>query len=138
MGWAFYIARVDLAPSHVAETTYEIPLVITGDGFQFIGKDLKTKQKSISGVVETNYFGRERIWRITLEPIQEQEAAVLREFLASTADGQPFTFDARGTPDMPLAEMTVVRDDEGASEELFIKGLYGERMIQFGFDVREA
>jgi hypothetical protein len=136
MGWVTYTATDELAPGHVAGTDYTLPLTLDADGFRERWNELIERQVSISGVVETQRFGRAQIWSVQLEPVQEQDAALIREFLASTANGRPFELDPRGTIDCPVARMTVVREDAGPSIEPFGRGLNGERMTRYGFEVR--
>ena len=138
MGFATYTATRDLAPGHEEGEAYTIPLSLTQDGFEFIGKDLKEMQKSLSGNAEVLYYGRERIWTVTLEPVSEEESLLLREFIESTADGQEFVFDPYGTEDAPRKEMLVKRNDEGAKELAFLRtgDPGGADFVQFSFEVR--
>jgi len=136
MGWVSYEATDELAPGHEAGTTYTIPLTLDADGYRESWKELQEKQVSLSGVVEIQHFGRTQIYSVQLEPIAEQDSALIREFLASTANGQAFQFDARGTIDTPVAEMTVTREDDGPTIEPFGRGINGERMTRYGFEVR--
>lgn len=141
MGFATYIARRELAPGHTDGGSYTLPLTLTQDGFEYIGKDLKDTQKSLSGAVETLYFGRERIWAITLEPVTDEESVLIREFIESTADGQEFTFDPYGSDDVPSSrQITAKRNDDGAKEAVFLRtgDPGGADLIQFSFEVREA
>jgi len=141
MGYATYIAKRELAPGHVESISYTLPLTLTQDGFEFIGKDLKESQKSLSGVIETLYFGSEKIWTVTLEPVNDEESFLLREFIESTADGQAFTFDPYGSEDNPSSRvMTVKRNDDGARETVFLRtgDPGGADCVQFSFEVRLA
>ena len=137
MGWVSYIATDDeLAPGHAEGAEYILPLALDADGFRERWEELNERQSSLSGVVEVQHFGRIKSWTVALEPMQEQDAALVREFLASTANGQTFQFDARGTPDMPVAEVSVVRHDDAPGIEPFGRGINGERMIRYSFEVR--
>jgi hypothetical protein len=138
MGWAIYTARRDIAPGHFAGTAYTLPLSLTD--FAFRGGDLKNVQKSLAGNTETQYLGRERTWRVVLEPMNEEETAIVREFLGSTADGQEFVFDPFGTPDNPVREMAVKREDEGFSEIAFLRVGDPDRTdsVEFSFEVRQV
>lgn len=140
MGWASYTARRELAPQHIAEVVYEIPLVLTQDGFESISKDLREMQKSISGKVETLYYGSEKIWSVTLEPINDEESLLIREFIESTADGQEFQFDPYGSVDAPRKMMVVKRNDDGAKETIFLRAgdPGGADAVQFSFEIRLA
>lgn len=141
MAWATYTARRELAPNHDAETLYTIPLTLTQDGFESNSKDLKEVPKSISGDIEVLYFGSEKIWSVTLEPVSDEESLVLREFIESTADGQSFTFDPYGTADRPSSKsMAVKRNDEGAKEVVFMRtgDPGGQDVVQFSFEIREV
>lgn len=141
MGYATYTAKRELAPGHVANTSYTIPLTLTQEGFEFTGKDLKETPKSLSGVIETLYFGSEKVWSVTLEPVPDEESFLLREFIGSTADGQAFAFDPYGSDGAPSSRlMTVKRNDEGAKESVFMRtgDPGGADAVQFSFEVREA
>lgn len=133
-----YIARRRLAPNHFAGTTYDLPISLSDLRRPSEG-DLKRTPKSLSGVVETLYFGRERIWHVTLEPVQVSEAALLYEFLESTADGQVFTFDPYASADSPSQPLSVVREDMGYTEDVRVRqGLGGfTDFVQLSFSVRE-
>jgi hypothetical protein len=139
MGWATYVARRDLAPGHSAATTYTLPLVLT-EFQKRAGGDLKTVSKAIAGNSEVVYHGRERIWRVMLEPMAEEDTALVREFLGSTADGQEFQFDPYGTPDNPRKEMTVKREDDGADESSFLRNgdPDGTDSVEFSFEVKQV
>jgi len=134
-----YIARRRLAPNHFAGTTYSLPLSILGELQRPTGGDLKQVQASLSGKRETLYFGRDRIWRVPLEPIAIDEAANLYEFLESTADGQIFTFDPYGNGDSPGLPLTVARADSGYEEVSSIRqGLGGlTDYVRISFEVVE-
>jgi len=136
MGWVSYTAREKLALGHSAGSSYVLPLTLDADGLKESWQELQQKQNSLSGVVETQHYGRAEIWDVQLEPVQEQDSALIREFLASTADGQEFEFDPRGTVNQPVAQMTVTREDEGPTIEVFGRGLNGERMTRYAFRVR--
>lgn len=139
MGYATYVAKRELAPGHTEDETYTIPLSLTQEGFEATGKDLKETPKSLSGAIETLYFGSEKIWSVTLEPVSDEESALLREFIESTADGQAFEFDPYGSEDSPSSRlMTVKRNDDGARESVFLRtgDPGGADLIQFSFEVR--
>jgi hypothetical protein len=140
MGWATYTAQRDLAPGHLVGSQYTVELSLTHDGFVFQGRDLKIKNKMLSGRVETIYHGRERLWHVVLEPVEEGDSTELREFLGSTADGQPFVFDPFGSIAAPAKTMIVTRDDEGAVEDAFLRTGSPEARdcVQFSFDIRQA
>lgn len=140
MGFASYTARRELAPGHVAETDYVLPLNLTQDGFESIGKDLKETQKSLSGVIETLYYGSEKMWTVTLEPVNDEESLLIREFIESTADGQTFVFDPYGSEDAPRKSLTVKRNDDGAKETVFLRtgDPGGADAVQFSFEIRAA
>lgn len=114
MPWANYVATSDsLIALHVAGVTYSVTFRLTkADRMNEI---LKTEQRSLAGDKETLYFGRVRTWSITLEPIPAAETPLIEEFLASTANGQVFTFDPYGIETNPGLPMLVDREDKGHS-----------------------
>lgn len=137
MGWVTYTAQRSLAFNHFAGTGYTLDLQLTE--FRAQGADLKEEQKSISGVVEVQYFGRENIWQVTLAPVKDNESQLLREFIDSTADGQSFSFDPSGSAAAPSRRaMQVVRSDTGVTEQPFIDSGDDEGMVQFSFAVRQV
>lgn len=104
------------------------------------GDDLKVRTESISGSVETLFFGERRIWTVNTIPVSASSdvALELYEFLRSTADGQNFDFDPYGTEDVPSLLMTVVREDDGYTESLFMAVDGTGDYVSFSFQVREV
>lgn len=134
-----YTARRSLAPSHVAEEIYTLPISIV-ELKRPDGGDLKEVQQSLSGKQEIQWYGEVRVWSVTLAPVRVSEAAILYEFLRSTADGQSFTFDPYGSEGSPVASMSVVRADNGYTDAGYLaegKGGYTD-WVTLGFQVREV
>jgi hypothetical protein len=138
VGYATYTARIALAPGHAAEQVFTLPLKIA-DLARPSGRVLRQTQQSISGKVETQYFGEVRIWSVTLAPVQVRDAAIIYEFLRSTEDGQSFTFDPYGSPNAPVQALSVVRDDDGYTDNSFVREGRGgiTDWVTLGFQVRE-
>lgn len=137
MGWTTYTARRSLAFNHFAETAYTLELELTA--FESKSADIVHEEKSISGIVERQFYGQEKIWQVTLAPVLDSESELLREFIDSTADGQTFSFDPSGSAAAPSRRrMLVVRADEGATETCFIGNGSDEGMAQFAFSVRQV
>lgn len=113
-----YEARRALAPNHSSGTAYTLALAIS-DLQRPQAEDLKIMTPSLSGYVETLYFGEMRKWGVTLAPVQIREAAIYYEFLRSTADGQIFTFDPYGSEGYDVLSLQVVRADSGYTESVF-------------------
>ena len=136
MGWASYVARRELAPNHFVATTYTLPLALTE--FRETGSaDLKVRNEVLSGKrAEIIYFGRRKCLRVTLEPMPEEESAIVREFLESTADGQIFDFDPWGEAASPVRQMQVQRQDDRHSETPFLGAGGQYDWVVFGFDLR--
>lgn len=116
MGFATYIARRQLAPGHVVGVSYTLPLILTVADRP---STLLTRQpESLSGNVETLYFGEVTNWEFAVAAEPGRRQLVLREFLASIGDGQVFTLDPYGTPEVSSSElMNCVRTDRGTSAE---------------------
>lgn len=133
-----YEARRGLVTYHASGSNYTLDFDITSLK-RPNGSDLKVKTKSISGNVETLFFGEQRIWQATIAPVQANSAVagLLYEFLRSTADGQQFTFDPYGRADNAVQSMAVIREDDGYTEETFqeIDGV-GD-YVKLTFSVRE-
>jgi len=139
MAFVTYIAKRSLATNHSADQPFTLPLSIA-DLKRPTGSALRATQESISGLVETQYYGEAREWSVTLAPVRISEASILYEFLRSTEDGQTFTFDPYGSSGSPVSEMDVVRMDNGYSEDTFQReGRNGSTdWVSLGFRVREA
>lgn len=140
MALVTYVAKRSLAHGHVVDESYSLRLTLTPSS-ERSKKDLKSTSKSLSGSSETLYFGQEEYWSIQLIPVDKHEAALIREFLDSTGDGQVFSFDPYGTE----ATTTVyagefIRDDDGYTESRAVAiGTGGEAdYIQFAFKVRSV
>lgn len=139
MATVTYTARRALAPSHIAEEVYTLPLSIS-DLKRPDGGVLKEEKQSLSGKVETQFYGEARVWSVTLAPVRVMDATILFEFLRSTADGQTFTFDPYGSAGHAVSLLSVVRADTGYTDASFQtegKGGYTD-WITLGFQVREA
>lgn len=139
MAYVIYQASRALAPAHVLGTEYELSLQIV-DLARPTGGDLKATPQSISGNIETLYFGEVRVWGLTLAPVRVSDAAIYYEFLRSTADGQEFTFDPYGSVGSNVLTMQVVRGDSGYTDTLFQKEGRGGHSdwVTLGFQVREV
>lgn len=139
MASADYVAEFGLISGHTAGTPYTIDFD-TSDVRAPNGDDLKIKQESISGVVETNYYGERLIWTLVTIPMSRSsdEGLQMREFLRSTADGQEFTLDPYGVEAVPYAPMTVTREDTGFTEEKFLEKDGPTDYVSYTFTVREV
>lgn len=114
-----YIARAGLAPAHAAGSTYSLDFRLQAAGRPTAGA-LSQTQKSMSGRVEIQYYGNERIWSPVLAPMPINEAALIYEFLLSTIQGDQFVFDPYGTVSRSVLPLTVVRADQGFIESPFL------------------
>ena len=139
MSCVTYAARRALAPGHAIDQIFGLPLRVI-DLMRPSGSVLRETQQSISGKVEIQYYGEVRRWAVTLEPIRVRDAAIHYEFLRSTEDGQAFTFDPYGTLDSPALPLSVVRDDEGYTDDSFIREGRGgiTDWVTLAFKVRES
>lgn len=139
MAYVIYEAARGLVTGHFAGTNYgidfEISVLVPP-----AGNVLRTRQESISGVVETNYYGERLIWEVTTAPLQRtsEQAALLREFLRSTDDGQAFEFDPYGIEAAAVEPMNVIREDEGHQEERFLEIDGVNDYVRYLFRVRET
>ena len=139
MAYASYVARRALAPGHASGSPYGLPMSLTDVQAPSAGT-LRTVTKTLSGAVETLFFGEERIWSLTLAPVRRRDAALLYEFLRSTADGQVFAFDPYGTEGQNVQRMNVVREDAGYTETPFARDGRGglTDWVTLAFQVREV
>lgn len=135
-----YVARRSLAPGHIIGTSYLLPLCIVQGGLRRSPRHLKRKQETLSGATEHLYYGTVIFWDVRLEPIRIDEAAIVREFLDSTADGQVFTFDPYGSLASAVLPLSVKREDDDSNEDPFMAlGTGGpEDYVQVGFRVRQT
>jgi hypothetical protein len=104
------------------------------------GDDLKNRSESLSGTVETLFFGERRIWQLTIAPfaINSAMAGQIFEFVRSTADGQQFSIDPYGTADTPVQPLNVIREDDGYTEEPFMAVDGVGDYVKVTFQVREV
>lgn len=139
MANAIYVASGGLISYHVLSATYSLDFEIS-DLRPPSGDVLRTRQESISGKVETNFYGARKIWGVTTIPYQRSSelAKLLREFLYSTDDGQSFTLDPYGFDDNVVTSLSVIREDEGFTEDKFqeINGV--DDYVRYTFQVREV
>lgn len=135
MASATYLARRGLVSYHMSGGSYSIDFGTTAIA-RPNGSDLKHKTESLSGAVETLFFGERRIWAITTVPMQisSAQAQLMYEFLRSTADGQEFVFDPYGNGGL----LTVIREDDGYTESPFSEIDGVNDYVRFGFQVREV
>ena len=139
MGFATYTARRKLSPGHVAGMVYTIPIIATAADES--SQILRAMSESLAGNVETLYFGEVSRWEISVAAEEGRRQLVLREFLASIADGQIFTLDPYGTEDAPSSMlMQCIREDSGASaNRVLSSGWDGENdYFAYRFAVREV
>lgn len=96
-------------------------------------------QQTLGGATERMYLGAVRSWSITTVSIAPDFAPLVREFLHSTEDGQPFTADLYGSLAAPDAPLIVYRTDTRAIEERTIQQGNGGRgdSFRFSFSIRE-
>lgn len=138
MAFATYTAKRGLVSYHTADANYTISFDLSL-AQRPSGGDLKQTQKSISGVLITNYYGEDRVWNVQTTPVQIGSPAeqLLVEFLRSTADGQPFTFSPYGDVGSDPG-FSVERSDDGYTEEVFqvIDGVLD--YVRFGFKLKEV
>lgn len=139
LAYAIYTAQFGLIGGHTAGQNYSFDFE-TSDIRTPSGDVLKTTQESISGVVETNYYGERLIWTVVTIPLSRSssEALLMREFLRSTSDGQEFALDPYGIEADPVAAMTVIREDSGFTEEKFIETDGPADYVLYTFSVREV
>jgi hypothetical protein len=136
---ATYVARRGLITGHTADTEYMFDFE-TQSINRPNGDDLKVRSESMNGTVETLFFGERRIWTVRTIPVSASSdtALELYEFLRSTADGQNFVLDVYGTEADPVNPITVVREDDGYTEEMFMAVDGTGDYVSFTFQVREV
>lgn len=78
----------------------------------------KSVQRSAGGAIEVLKHRADVTWSVTLEPVSGSRLAEVREFLASTEGGEPFSMDLYGTSAAPKV---VKRIDEGYTEDVFMR-----------------
>lgn len=137
MPFVTYTARDSILPLHVASVVYTISFSVQRADLNV--ETLAERPESMSGVVETLYYGKKKVWSVTLEPIRALEAPLYEEFLDSTGNGEEFTFDPYGIPSAPVRPLLVVREDRGYNpQRKTITGLpHEEDHLEYSFMVRE-
>jgi hypothetical protein len=139
MASASYTARRGLVSGHVAESTYSIDMDLESVS-RPSGDDIKVRSESMSGAVETLFFGERRVWTLVVAPVSasSDQALLLLEFLRSTADGQEFFLDPYGTEAEPGLVLSVIREDDGYTEDVFVALDGVGSFVRFTFRVREV
>lgn len=132
--YATYVASAGLLTDHIAGRQYNITFTIS-ELVPPAGRALSVRQKSISGKMEGQYYGEERIWDVKTQPYERSSAAAkqLREFLRSTADYQTFVFSPYGS-----TVVSVQREDGGYTEPVFVAIDGANDLVQYGFQLREV
>lgn len=103
-----YTARRSLIGGHAAGVQYAVSFATTAT---VRSREVeKSVQRSMSGKMETLYFGAKRRWRLTFAPVRGADRAALQELLDSTESGESFTATLDGDA---LAAVTVKRTDSG-------------------------
>jgi hypothetical protein len=134
-----YEARRGIISGHTFGADYTLDL-----DFEAIarpnGDDLKNGSESLSGTVETLFFGERRVWQFTIAPfaVNAGIAGQIFEFVRSTADGQQFSIDPYGTVDTPVQPLNVIREDDGYTEEPFVAVDGVGDYVKVTFQVREV
>ncbi|HRC61633.1 MAG TPA: hypothetical protein PLX85_00230 [Dehalococcoidia bacterium] len=132
MAYVAYTARRSLAPGHIENFSYTLPL-------RFTRADRRTDanvhpKRSLSGKTETLFHGLVVTWDVGVAPVAQPLVDILREFLDSTLDGQTFQFNPFS--DVESDEISVIREDDGYPDRRFLQTGLGHRFDRFAFDFR--
>lgn len=134
-----YEARRGIIAGHTFGADYTLDLDLESVA-RPSGDDIKKRTESLSGTVETLFFGERRVWQMTIAPfaINSDIAGQIFEFVRSTADGQQFSIDPYGTTDDPVLPLDVIREDDGYTEEPFMSVDGVGDYVKVTFQVREV
>lgn len=140
MAFVSYIARRSVVEEHVEDDTYDLAFEVTDQTARAV-QTLKSSERSLNGKLETQFFGLIENWSIQTAPLSASDAALMREFLDSTADGQEFSFDPYSMDgDTSGWARTAIRTDDGYTESRFMPlGSGGaDDYFQYTFQVQSA
>lgn len=140
MAFVSYIARRSVVEEHVQDDTYDLAFEVTDQTVRS-SQTLKNSERSLNGKVETQFFGQVETWSVQTAPLSLADAALMREFLDSTADGQEFSFDPYSMEsDTSGWAMTAIRADDGYTENRFMPiGSGGANdYFQYTFQIQSA
>ena len=132
MAYVIYTARRSLAPGHVADVVYTLPIILTRANRRS-DADVR-RQRSLSGRTETLFYGNAVIWDIGIAPVRYGLVPLYREFLDSTIDGQ--TFQLNAVSNLEADEVDVIRDDDGYQDERAVQTGAGHTKDLFTFQFR--
>lgn len=128
-----YTAKRSLASGHTEGTEYSLDISLSA--LERRVDTVKDTATSLSGRDETLLHRLDVRWSCTTTYIDSADMPELREFLASTAGGESFTFDPYGTVASPDDPVTVTRQGNGYRERRIAPAL---RMYQVAFEVKEV
>jgi hypothetical protein len=140
MAFVSYIARRSVVESHVKDDTYDLVFEVTPETTRGV-QILKNTERSLNGKIETQFFGQVETWSVQTAPLAAADAALMREFLDSTADGQSFSFDAYSMDiDTSGWAINAIRTDDGYTENRFaaIGNGGADDYFQYTFQVQSA
>lgn len=132
MAYVIYTARRSLAPGHVVDVVYQLPLILTRADRRS-DADVR-RQRSLSGRTETLFYGNSVTWDIGIAPVRHGLVPLYREFLDSTIDGQ--TFQLNPVSNLEADELDVIRDDNGYGDQRAVQTTAGHSKDLFSFQFR--
>lgn len=135
MAYVIYTARRSLAPGHVVDVAYTLPIILTRADRRS-DADVR-RQRSLSGRTETLFYGNAVTWDIAVAPVRYALVPLYREFLDSTIDGQTFQFNPFSN--LETEDLDVIRDDDGYNDQRTVQTGAGHTkdLFTFQFRVRE-
>jgi len=140
MAFVSYIARESIVEEHVVDDSYDLSFEVTPETLRSV-QTLKSTQSSLNGKLEIQYFGKTETWNVQTAPLNSEDAALMREFLDSVADGQTFSFDPYSM-DVSTSgfAITAIRTDDGYTESRFMSNGTGgaDDYFQYTFQVQLA
>lgn len=134
MAYVIYTARRSLAPGHVVDVVYTLPLILTRADRRS-DADVR-RQRSLSGRTETLFYGNAVTWDVGIAPVGSALVPLYREFLDSTVDGQ--TFQLNPFSNLDADEINVIRDDDSYSDTRFVQSTAGHARDLFTFQFRAS
>jgi hypothetical protein len=133
VGAITYIAERGLMAGHVASVEYLLLIDFTDDTVRSVATE-KIENRSLSGASEVLRYYSDANWTVVFAPTAIADMAQVREFLASTDGGEPFSIDLYGTG----VSITVMRTDTGHTETPFSRvGTELKDVVQAQITVRE-
>lgn len=130
-----YIAKRSIVAGHVVNNSYSINIPVVS--MPVSRQPKKNMNESLSMVRETIYHGAAELWEIQTPLLTSSQTLAMKEFLDSVEDGSAFTFDAYGSVNTPVNQVSAEIESTGYPMQREPRGQGGSNdYFRFSFTVR--